>query len=389
MEPSQSHRLLRDRNLRIIFLITLMAVMGVASITPAFPQIARELEIPKSSIGLLIIFFTFPGVVLTPILGVLADRVGRKKVLAPSLLLFGIAGGACALVRQFEWLLLLRLVQGVGAAALGSINVTLIGDLYQGRTRAAAMGYNAAVLSMATASYPFLGGLLSTFAWYYPFALPLLALPIAFLVLFKLDNPEPSTTQHLKAYLQNAFYSLKNHAALIYFTTSLMVFIILYGAYLTYVPMLLADRFSATPLQIGLIFSCMSIVTAVVSSMIGRLNRRWHGHQLVRISFLFYSTALIFIPLMPKLPLVIVPIVCFGLGHGLNIPSLQTLLANLAPIEYRAAFLSMNGWVLRLGQTLGPLIAGAAFIVGGVNAPFYIGAGLSAIMFFVLFMMRR
>lgn len=87
--------LLRNRNLRVIFTVTLMVVMSVSSITPAFPKISREFAISETQVGLLITFFTLPGVFLTPFLGVLADRWGRKKILVPSLFLFALAGASC------------------------------------------------------------------------------------------------------------------------------------------------------------------------------------------------------------------------------------------------------------------------------------------------------
>ena len=87
--------LLRNRNLRVIFTVTLMVVMSVSSITPAFPKIIREFAISETQVGLLITFFTLPGVFLTPFLGVLADRWGRKKILVPSPFLFALAGASC------------------------------------------------------------------------------------------------------------------------------------------------------------------------------------------------------------------------------------------------------------------------------------------------------
>ena len=90
-------RLLFDPNLRIIFAVTLMAVLGVSSVTPAFPAVMAALGIPSSRVGLLISVFTVPGVLLTPLMGILADRLGRKAVLLPSLVLFAIAGAACSL----------------------------------------------------------------------------------------------------------------------------------------------------------------------------------------------------------------------------------------------------------------------------------------------------
>ena len=72
-----------------------MALLGVSSISPAFPKIVVELGLSPQDVGLLITMFTLPGVFLAPVVGVLADRVGRKRILVPSLFLFGIAGFAC------------------------------------------------------------------------------------------------------------------------------------------------------------------------------------------------------------------------------------------------------------------------------------------------------
>ena len=162
-------KLFRDRNLQVIFGVTLIAVLSVSSITPAFPSIMQEFNITPGQVGLLITFFTLPGVFLAPVLGVLADRLGRKRILVPSLFLFALAGAACAFTRDFNLLLVLRIFQGIGGASLGSINTTLIGDLYSGPRRAEAMGLNASVLSIGTGSYPAIGGALAVFGWNYPF----------------------------------------------------------------------------------------------------------------------------------------------------------------------------------------------------------------------------
>ena len=166
-------KLYHETNLRIIFSITLMAVLGVSSITPAFPKIAQVMNISQETVGLLITVFTLPGVILTPVFGILADRFGRKRILVPSLILFGIAGGAGAFTSDFNTLLNLRFIQGIGAAALGSLNSTLIGDIYSGKERIEAMGYNASVLSVGTATYPTWGAL-AMFGWNFPFILPVL-----------------------------------------------------------------------------------------------------------------------------------------------------------------------------------------------------------------------
>jgi MFS transporter, ACDE family, multidrug resistance protein len=381
---SKQKSLFLNPSLRLIFGVTLMAVLGVSSVTPAFPVIIKKLEISPQSIGMLITVFTLPGIVMTPLLGILADRFGRKRILVPSMMLFGIAGAACALSRDFNLLLILRFLQGIGAASLGSLNVTLIGDLFEGDERTAAMGYNASVLSVGTATYPAIGGILASVGWYYPFALPVVSIPLGFLILFSLKNPETENQQHLKEYLRAAWCSIKKRQVIILLIVSTVTFIILYGSFLTYFPILAGQSFNASPLVIGLLMSSMSLVTAVSSSQLGKITKIFSKKTLIKATYLFYGLGLVIFIMVPKLWLLLIPTVIFGIGHGLNFPSIQTILAGMAPIEYRAAFMSINGMVLRLGQTLGPVFMGLTFTVWGIQGAFLAGAGFSVAAFVLL-----
>jgi MFS family permease len=369
--------LLRDPNLHVIFGVTLMAVLGVSSITPAFPQIARALNLTPGQVGLLVAVFTLPGAALTPILGVMGDRFGRKRVLFPSLLLFAVAGTACGFARDFHLLLWLRLFQGMGAAALGALNITIVGDLYSGWRRATVMGYNASVLSIGTALYPAIGGFLALLGWFYPFFLPVLAVPVALLVLWRLKNPEPPVNLTLGDYLRNTWIAVRNPQALGLFLAGLVTFVILYGAYLTYLPFLVERSFSASPVVIGLLFSATSVATAITSFRLGRLARRYSPRKLIFAGFLLYALTMVVVPLAPNLLVLLVPIVLFGVANGISIPSILTLLTGLAPAEYRAGFMSVNAMVLRLGQTLGPLVAAAMLQLRGLSGAYYGSAVLA------------
>jgi MFS family permease len=380
-EPRASKRLLFDTNLRIVFGITLVAISGVSNITPAFPKIVRELQITPQAVGLLITVFTFPGILLTPVLGILADQIGRKKILIPSLLLFGIAGGACALARDFHLLLLLRFIQGIGAAPLGALYVTIIGDLYSGKERAAAMGYNASVLNIGTASYPAIGGALAVIAWYYPFLISLIALPVGGFVLFSLKNPEPKEKPNFAEYLSGVWQSIKHREVIGLFLASVVTFTILFGTYLTCLPLLLGDSFGASALIIGLLMSVSSISGAVMASQLGKLARTFSEGTLIKSAFVLYALTLTLIPFVPALWFFLIPSILFGAAQGMNLPCIQTRLSGLAPINHRAAFMSINGMVLRLGQTLGPLTMGLAMALYGMNGAFFTGAGLAIFMF--------
>ena len=380
---------MEKRNIAIIYLITLVAVMGVASITPAFPSIREHFNISASQVTLLITVFTFPGIFLAPVVGLLADRWGRKTILLPSLFLFGIAGAACFFTNKWEILLLLRFFQGIGSAALGSLNVTLIGDLFSGQKRSAIMGYNASVLSVGTAAYPAVGGALAMAGWQFPFLLPLLAIPTGLLIIFYLKNPEPKEPQTIRSYLKRTWKNINKKTVWGLFIINVLLFFILYGAYLSYFPQLMVERLGATDFQIGLFMSGFSVVTAITSSQLKVINRYLKPKKQLTISFILYFVSMILLSFTGNWWLLIIPLITFGMGHGMLIPGIQTLLVGFAPLNERAGFMSINGMVLRLGQTLGPLFIGLFYAIGGTGVAFLGGALVAVAMIVVsIFMVK-
>ena len=373
----------KDHNLHIVFAVTLMAVLGTSSVSPAFPEVVQELGVSSGQVGLLITVFTLPGVLLTPVLGALSDRFGRRKVLIPSLVLFGIAGGACAFARDFDLLLAFRALQGVGAASLGAMNVTLIGDLYSGEVRSAALGYNSSVLNIGTASYPAIGGALAMFGWHYPFALPFVAIPIALLVLWSLRNPEPQNEQDLKEYVGSVWEHIKSKRVIGLFANTLVIFVILFGPLITYLPILMYSSFGARPLVTGAVVASASVTTALVSALEGWLMSYFSENTLIRASFVFYVLAFALVPLMPSVWLLLAPMAIFGVAQGLNLPNAFSLLTAVAPQENRGAFMSINSTVLRLGQSLGPPLMAAAALPLGLSGAYFAAAALAAAMLFV------
>ena len=350
---------------------------------PALPKMAQELGVSPDAVGLIISVYTLPGVIFMPLFGVLADRLGRRKVLVPALMLFGITGGLCGLVRDFNLLLTLRFLQGVGAASLVPLSWVIICDIYSGGERLAATGYNASLISVGMAGFPALGGALALLSWQYPFLLSLFAIAVGLLVLLALKNPEPNKEQRMGKYLREFWNSLKNLDALGLFVVNAFAFLVVYGAYMTYFPFLIESSFGASSLIIGLFLAMMFLIAAATASQLGKLARIFSRRNLLRLSFLLYALALILIPLAPSLWLMPVLLVIFGVAQGLNEPVVMTLMADMVPINHRAAFLAVNEMLLLLGITLGPILMGAIFGAWGISSVFFAGAGLAFAMFFV------
>ncbi len=366
-----------DTNLQIIFGVSLTSVLGLSVITPAFPSIVAELNITSQEVGLLISVFTFPGIVFNPILGVFADRFGRKNIMVPSLMLFGFAGGASFFAADFNQLLILRFFQGVGIAPLWPLAFTIIGDIFSGKRRSAAVGYNVAVIDIGLASFPAIGGGLAMLGWHYPFLLYLVAIPVGLIVLFSLKNPEPKNKPHLKKYLSNLSRNLKNSQIAGLITIGAFNFIIFSGVFLTYFPLLIGNSFGASPLVIGIVMTIMPAAAAFTSSQMGKLTKIYSEKNILKVAFLLYAVALVIIPFVDNLWLFLIPSVIFGVGFGLSDAGRMAFLIRLVPIIRRATLVCADETFLVSGITLGPLIMSVIFGIWGMSAVFYAGAAFS------------
>lgn len=380
----KSDSLLLNRNLHIVFCITMIAVMEVAIISPVLPAIASSLAITSKQANLMIVFFTMPGIFLSPFMGIAGDRFGRKKVLVPSLIIFGICGSLCFFVKDFKLILLLRFLQGTGAASLGSLNQTVIGDIFPGRERVTAMGYNSTVLNIGTMIYPAIGGATALLGWHYPFLVSLLAFPVALLVAFSLDNPEPVKNERIGQYLKESFYLLKRRQTVALYFTTFAAFTMLYGIILAFYPYYLKERFAASPFLTGIVLSSSSVGAMIGSFNMGRFARIFSSKRMMVAAFVFYILSLGIGFITPTALLFMAPVVLYGFANGILIPNVQTQLSIIAPMEYRGAFMSLNSTMLRTGQTVGPLLSGIILAGAGGDYVFIWGALFALLIILVI-----
>lgn len=378
-----------DKNLSIIFGITLMSIVGIAGIYPALPLMAEKLNVGNEEIGLIIAVFALPGIFFTPLLGILADRFGRKKILTPALLLFGFAGGFCALTNDFQTLLLLRFLQGIGASSLGALNVTIIGDFYRDSRRFTALGMNNSALSLGTATFPLIGGALAELSWNLPFYLPLFAIPLAFFTYFSLGTPEPKNSENFTTYLKVIAKSLSNFKISGLFIISFLTFVILIGAFINFVPVFARSQFNSSPFEIAIIVSSMSFTQSITASQLGRLHIHIEKFKLLALSFVFYGIALLTFITLPYYSLLFIPAIIFGIGQGINVPNLQSILSGYVETERRAAYMSINRMISLAGQASGPLIMGFVYMQVGFSGVFILGAILSLISVIIIIPLHK
>ncbi len=110
----------------MIFASKLVAVMGVSLIRPILPAVQEAWNISEAQANLLLSAFTLPGIFLTLPIGLLTDRIGRKPILIPALVVFGLSGGGIIFISDFTLILVLRAIQGAASSAIAMLTVTLL-----------------------------------------------------------------------------------------------------------------------------------------------------------------------------------------------------------------------------------------------------------------------
>ena len=114
---------------QVIISTTFVGLLAVPIVGPALSAIQSELGIGHRDIGWMVMSsYTFPALIVVPFTGYLADQFGKKTVLVPSLIIFGVCGGLIGLAPNTETLICLRFFQGIGGSALATLNTALIPD---------------------------------------------------------------------------------------------------------------------------------------------------------------------------------------------------------------------------------------------------------------------
>ncbi len=368
----------KDSTLQMIFCVTLMGVIGVSLISPAFPIIRDAFGLSVPEVGFLVTVFTLPGIIFSPIIGIISDRKGRKPLLIASLIIFGAAGGLIIFVNSFFSILLLRFFQGCAAAGLSTLSLALIADAYEGDRRATVMGYNGSVLSIGTASYPFIGGILAVFGWKYPFYLFFIAIPIGLVLWRFLDAPQVLEKRSFKLYFTDILDEAKQKRLLIALLAGVVTFVLLYGSYLTFFTQFLSNDFGADAFTIGIILSFMSISTAIFSSKAGAIIKTFGLVPPIITGFLLYGVGLTIMLFMDSIWLGLVAVFIYGAGQGLNLPALQIYILHYVRPEAKGAISSFYSSTLRIGQSIGPIAMGILYSSGGFSLVF-IGSIILAI----------
>ncbi len=358
----------------ILCLVPFIMVLGNSMLIPVLPSIQKELHVNLVQVGLLITVFSVPAGIIIPFAGMLSDRIGRKKVMFPALLVYGgggILAGFFAIWfkdKAFSWIVIARIIQGIGAGGTYQLSMALAGDLIQSSERSKVLGLLEAANGIGKVVSPLAGAAVALIAWYTPFFVyGILAIPVAFLILLLVKEDAQKLQQNVQPvpeYLKNLSQILKQKwlPLLLSFCSGLLALFSLFGL-LSFYSDILEKQFKIDVFGRGLILAVPVLIMAITAYVLGTVMQQ----QLAKILkwsavvglFLIAAGLILFCPAKTIFWFTFTAAI-LGLGTGAVLPSLNTLITSSAPKAERGLVTCLYGTVRFFGVAIGPPLFGFA-----------------------------
>lgn len=367
--------------LALVFAVTLTSIMGNSLLSPAIPDILDEFGRPDSASGFLIAVTSLPGIVVAPVIGMLADRFGRRRTLVPCLAVFGASGLAAAAAPTFETMLAARFAMGFGASGLVNLAITLLGDTFVGERRTYWIGKNSGVLTAGLAVFPLISGFVTDLAgWRWaltPYGLGLVAALVAWSVL---PADGGRTTVNFRGQLQAIGKTLRNPTLAATFVGGTLAFAAMFGVFLAVLPTHLENEFGLSAGWRGVLIGLPAVTSSLAAFNLTTIRRHVPTGRLLIGMGVLWVVAFSMIGLAGSIAVLVLGALLYGVGEGALIPSMQDIAITEAPDDLRASVMANWTGFARLGQTAGPLLAGLVLATSNSTWAMLAGGGLAACM---------
>ncbi len=366
------------RALAMVYASSLALMMGVNFIQPALPAMKGPLGVSDAAVGMVMSVYTAPAIFLAPLLGIVADLYGRRLLLAGGLIIFGLAGASIAFAESFRWVLILRAIQGIGFSAVLPLTIVLIGDLLEGDREVGGQGLKVFLDRVGYLIFPPLGGVLAAIAWFWPFTLYIVAVPLGLLVLFSMPETKSKGQTQPRAYLREILRLARHPRLLVAFTAGFLRFFLDYG-FLTYLPLFVVGAHGVSTATAGFLYLFFAVGAMLTSSQARRLATRFDKAQLIFVAFVVSGLGLIGVPMVPSAGLVGIPLFFYGLANGVISPMQKSLLTQNAPTELRGGIVSVDRLIQQVSKTVSTSAVGLLLITTDISTIFWILGVLSLI----------
>ncbi|WLD91572.1 MFS transporter [Alkalihalobacillus sp. AL-G] len=380
--------------------IPLVMTLGNSMLIPILPTIEKELNLSELQVSMIITLFSVVAIIFIPIAGFISDRYGRKIVIIPSLLIAAIGGAVAGwassqLEDPFTWILIGRIIQGLGSAGAAPVVLPLIGDMYKDDKQISeGLGVVESFNTFGKVLSPILGSLLAVLVWFMPFfAIPVFSVAAAILVLFFVKVPKQNNTDKRK--IKEFVSSVKEIAVregkwlVAIFMMGIFSMFILFGV-LFFLSEQLESEYGMKGVIKGLVLAIPLLSLSIASYITGKKvgdNKRLMK-VIIAAGLILVTINLGWIGFSEGIYTLLTGLFLAGLGIGIALPALDAMITEGIEKEECGTVTSIYSSMRYVGVALGPPIV-AATLNTGREIIFFGMMGLSVIANIIVFVLIR
>lgn len=345
----------------ILYMNIFLIFLGIGLVIPVLPIYLKDLGLTGADLGVLVAVFALAQMVISPLGGTLADKLGKKLIICIGLILFSLSEFLFAIGHTFPVLMISRVLGGFSAGMIMPGVTGLIADISPAQDKARNFGYMSAIISAGFILGPGIGGFLAEISHRVPFVFAGILGIFAFMgtVLFVKTSQDTSTQGFTTLETQK----LSQVNLKMFVTPALLTLILALGlsAFETLFPLYTADKMNFQPSDISIAIVGGGVFGAIFQIFFfDKLIR--HFNELTFITYALIYSAIVLSFLIFAYSYWQVMVICFivFIGFDLIRPALTNYFSNIAGDRQGFAG-GINSTFTSMGNFVGPLIAGGFY----------------------------
>jgi len=339
-------------------LVSGFVILGISIISPVLPQYALSFSIPVALVGWAVSAFALARLVMDIPAGFLADRFGRKRNMIFGLILIILSSIAAGTATDYAWLILARIVEGLGSALYITSSTTWVAQVTAGESRGRYMSLYTGLIFAGTSFGPTIGGYTAAhFGLNAPFFAYAIFAFIGLMATLRLKEPADSArATRPKMRMQDVLSVLSNGPFMLVNCSVLALFFLRAGVRSTLVPLYASLNLGLSEERIGIVLTVAAIVTSVCSFPSGWLSDKVGRKGPIMACLFLSGIAVLLIPLQGSLAGLTGIMVFYGLATGLQ-GSIAAWPADVAPEGRLGTSMGVYRVMGDIGMVLGPITA--------------------------------
>jgi multidrug resistance protein len=387
----------KKSQLGIILLTIFIDMVGFGIVIPVLPLYAQHFGASSVTNGFLVGIYSAVQFIVSPLIGKLSDRVGRRPVLIFSVLGTAIGFALMGAATTVAMLFVARIIDGVSGGNIGTAQA-YIADITTPEERSGAMGFIGAAFGLGFIFGPAIGGLLSGhFGYSAPFYFAAaLALFNALLIYLRLPESldaehraHPAHRQRIVEVLQHSQRSTFTTVIAIYFflITGFSIMTALYALFMH-------NRFGLDARHTGYIFAFIGIIGVLIQGgMIRRLVPKYGERILAAVGAFVLAVSLFVLPFSSGMAVLLVASGGIAVGNSFLTPTINGLLSRSVDKRWQGRALGLMQSSGSLGRAVGPALAGWLATMDLAerygHTPFFVSGTLLVVAFVLVLTLFR